>query len=302
MRKSLDEQPSLEFIQSNGDELFYSVKKINLNGVPMVIFSVNFHKNEILKAQFYSGEIVDVNGVAEALERLRDNFMLMGKKPSRDIIKKLTSAKDFDEIQAESVVTFSGRPCDIDVYVRKMKNASSRFADVTYYVMEVLDKKRKDAADEAKKPAAKEPSADQSPSEATTLFSIGGTSGKFFILAKNGRPLEKPEEDTDQTPDPQIIQMINRPSGNPDFLLVTNGGNVDVKLSRVANALVFSSVSDGFHSTLTVCLDRKFSDGTFLVIETMVRPEMMGAGITTARVFTGRARPSPILKTIFKLD
>lgn len=301
-RQLLDKQANLEFLQERQNELYYAVKNLTLNGVPIAVFRLSYYEQAVLKAEFFSAEIADFDEAIKSLNRLRDNYSLLGKTPSRDLIKSVKNREMLDQLQSESVVTLSGRPCDIDIYINKIKDKEGVwFAYITYYVMETLDRKGRSVKSEAIKANSKEVSTSNS-SDAVTLFSIGETEGQYVVLAKNGKPLLDPDVSKDKTSDPQIVQMINKPEGEPAFMLVTNSGNLDVRLSRVGNALVFSSVSDSFHSTITVCLDRKFPDGTFLAIETMVRPDMLGSGITTARIFTGRARPSPMVKTAFKLD
>jgi hypothetical protein len=300
-RQLLAGQSTLEFFREDPNELYWVVKGLTLNGVPVALFGISFHENTVLKAQFISSSHQTPEELIKSLYRLRDHFSLVGIAPSNDLIKNLQNREGLEAAYSKSLVTISGAPCDIDIYARRIDEGGSWFANVTYYVMDNLRKKRNPIASDTSNVNTK-PSVSSGSGEAVTLFSIGETSGQYLVLAKNGSPLSKPEVSEDKTPDPQIIQMINKSSGEPSFVLITNSGNVDAKVSRVGDAVVFHAVTDSFHSTLTICFNRKFPDGSFLVIETMIRPDLLGIGVTTARVFTGRARPSPVVKTIFGLN
>lgn len=130
-----------------------------------------------------------------------------------------------------------------------------------------------------------------------TIFTISETEGHFGVFSKAGKPLDKPTYSSDKTSAGQFVQM--RPAGkdNPaKYYLVTNTGTSEVLMQVVGKAMVFFMLSDEMHSTLTICLDRLHPDGKFLVIETLVRPDAFGSGVTLARVFHGKAKPSPLLE------
>jgi hypothetical protein len=137
-------------------------------------------------------------------------------------------------------------------------------------------------------------------SEATTLFVIGETSGQFVLLAKEGKPIMNPKFEPDKTSDSQFIQVLTDEKEGAKYYWVTNSGTTEVVMTLVGKAMVFISITENMHSTLTVCMDRQYSDGAFLAVETMVRPNAFSSGATTARVFNGKAKPSPILATFLK--
>jgi len=130
----------------------------------------------------------------------------------------------------------------------------------------------------------------------TTLFVIGETSGQFALFAQKGKPLESPKFIADKTSDPQFLQFATDKDNNTKFYIVTNSGTTEAIMTTVGSAMMFVSVTEYMHSTITVCLDRTFDDGSFLTIETLVRPEAFDAGATTARLFYGRAKQSPFLQ------
>ena len=70
-------------------------------------------------------------------------------------------------------------------------------------------------------------------------------------------------------------------------------------MARVGESMCFFSVTDQKHSTLTICLNRPYEDGSFLVVETMTRPDFVG-GVTTSRVFHGKAKPTPMFEAWLK--
>jgi hypothetical protein len=135
--------------------------------------------------------------------------------------------------------------------------------------------------------------------ELVTIFTISETEGQFGVFSKAGKPLDKPTFSSDKTSSGQFIQM--RPAGKDQsakYYLITNTGTSEVLMQVVGKAMVFFLLSDEMHSTLTICLDRLHSDGTFLVVETLVRPDAFGSGVTLARVFHGKAKPSPLLEAV----
>lgn len=133
-------------------------------------------------------------------------------------------------------------------------------------------------------------------SEAVTLFSIGETKGQYALLAEKGKPLDKPSFAEDKTSSGQFVQMLEGSDGKTKYSLVTNTGSSEVVMQIIGNAMVFFSISENMHSTLTICLDKKYPDGSYLVVETLVRPDAFGAGATLARIFYGKARPSPLIE------
>ncbi len=137
--------------------------------------------------------------------------------------------------------------------------------------------------------------------ETVSLFTIAGLSGTVTYFAENGKLLPQPKSESGKIATPSIIQAKTSNGSKTKYVVSHNTGTDEVAMMLVGQSLCFFSASDQMHSSLTVCLDRPTGDDSFLVIETLVRPNFLDA-ITSARVFYGKAKPTVMFASWLKSE
>lgn len=135
-----------EWSQKESGYQNYDVMDLELNGVPINDISIRWYKGEISKITFATKHTDDIDVAFQRLIDLRSFFAAQGKKVSVDRLSQIKKGGDLD--QASPVVTFTGEPCDIDIYTSFNKGQPN--AGVTYDVNSVRNRKSKDIR-EAKK-------------------------------------------------------------------------------------------------------------------------------------------------------
>ncbi|MCX6952831.1 MAG: hypothetical protein NTV51_11795 [Verrucomicrobia bacterium] len=127
--------------------------------------------------------------------------------------------------------------------------------------------------------------------ETVSLFTISELSGTVTYFAENGKLLPQPKSVPDKIGSPSIVQAKTSKGSKSKFIIAHNTGSDEVVMMLVGQSMCFFSATDKMHSSLTICLDRRNQDGSFLVIETQVRPNFLES-VTSARVFYGKATPT----------
>ena len=130
--------------------------------------------------------------------------------------------------------------------------------------------------------------------EAKTLLVIGELKGKITTFVENNGLLDEPKFEDDKVSDSQFIQIQKR-NNKEHLVLVHNTGSNELFPVPVKDGIGFLSVGDNMHSQMTICFNRKFPDGSYLVIVTQTRVDFLNLGVTSVGVMHGHAKPSPAL-------
>jgi hypothetical protein len=155
-KAKLSEKSFLKFdpAYSNSEKLNFDAVDLEINEVPIFSVWVDWYQNEIRSVEFHTKITEDINIAFQRLVKLREFFSAQGKKISLDRLANINKGGDLE--QSGPVVTFSGSPCDIDIY--STFNKGKPLQVIRYDVNSVRGKKAADRMRERE--AANKKSAD----------------------------------------------------------------------------------------------------------------------------------------------
>jgi hypothetical protein len=129
-----------------------------------------------------------------------------------------------------------------------------------------------------------------------TLFTVSDLKGTYTIFAEREKVLDEPKMQQDGIRDSSIIQMHTDAKGTKKYFLIHNTGRSEIVLLPERNNWTFIESLGDTIFTHMICFDHKLADGSYLILTSGTRAGVLG--VTSGRLFSGKAQPSPIFKVI----
>ena len=127
--------------------------------------------------------------------------------------------------------------------------------------------------------------------QAETLFTLSDLKGQSVMYADAKEFAGGPKFMDNKAGNDMFLQSKKGANGTT-YHIVHNAGSSEILYldSGGSNSMQFVEMHEGEVGTYTICFDRKFKDGSYMVLYSSVKANKMG--LTVGTLFWGKATPS----------